>query len=179
MYLDGETYRRIDNSVKELMEDYRIESYPIQLKELAKKMGITLVAYSYASKFGINQPDNLSDDAFTKMDDNIVFYNDSASIERIRFSVAHEIGHIWLEHKRTSRRNEAEANHFAGYLLAPTPVIVEQGFEDAFDIAEFFQISYEAACCALRRADSRKSCGAKREGYEYEIINLCHCEGGG
>lgn len=179
MYLKGATYQRIDNSVKELMEDYGIESYPLHLKELALKMGITLVTYAHSPKFGIDKPENLSDDAFTKIDNNIIFYNDSISRERIRFSVAHEIGHIWLEHKICDEKNEAEANHFAGYLLAPTPIIVERGFDNAFDIADYFQISYEAACCALRRAESRISCGAERESYEYEIIKLCHCEGGG
>ncbi len=179
MYLDGETYKRIDNSVKELIEDYNIKAYPLKLSDLATKMGIELIPYSQASHYGINKPESISEDAFAKIDENRIFYNENANIDRLRFSVAHEIGHIWLGHKCDCRHNEAEANHFASYLLAPTPMIVEIGFDDAFDIADHFRISYEAACCALRRAKSRKNCGASQESYEYEIVNLCHCEGGG
>ena len=177
-YLEGETYKRIDNSVKELIEDYSIKEYPLKLCSLTTKMGIELIPYSYAARYGIDTPKSISEDAFARIDRRRIFYNEKAKVERLRFSVAHEIGHIWLEHESDCKRNEAEANHFASYLLAPTPMIVELGFDDAFDISEYFSISYEAACCALRRAKSRKRCGVAQESYEYEIVNLCHCERG-
>ncbi len=42
---------------------------------------------------------------------------------RLRFSLAHELGHIVLGHQRGGWREEAEANCYASHLLFPRPVL--------------------------------------------------------
>lgn len=42
---------------------------------------------------------------------------------RLRFSLAHELGHIVLGHQRSGWREEAEANCYASHLLFPRPVL--------------------------------------------------------
>ena len=178
MYLGGQTYQEIDKQVKELLEDYSINSYPIMILDLAEKIGIKCVPYSQASNRGFGNPEEISDDAFTDLTSNTIFYNDKVEVNRLRFSIAHEIGHIWLEHRDSCPHNEAEANHFAAYLLAPTPLILKLGFTKPQEIADYFKISNHAAYCALQRAESRDRCGAVQGGYEYEIIHFCLGKGG-
>lgn len=42
---------------------------------------------------------------------------------RLRFSLAHELGHIVLGHQRGGWREETEANCYASHLLFPRPVL--------------------------------------------------------
>ena len=178
MYLDRETYTRIDNSIIELLEDYNVDEYPIDLIKLTKKMNIKTIPYSKASSYGIKNPNTISDDAFADMEHATIFYNDNIMSERQRFSIAHEIGHIWLEHKSSSKETEAEADHFAAYLLAPTPIILELGLDNPKDISNLFSISYSAATNALNRTRSRKKCKVDQESFECRIVSFCTYKGG-
>lgn len=52
----------------------------------------------------------------------IVAYNRSMPPARMKFSLAHELGHIVLNHKIGQEKwEEDEANHFARHLLFPPP----------------------------------------------------------
>lgn len=60
----------------------------------------------------------------------LIFYNAALPWDRIRFTLAHELGHIVLHHHlpiaETDRDSEAEAHAFAGELLAPASEIKPQ-----------------------------------------------------
>lgn len=94
---------------------------------------------------------------------------------RARFTVAHELGHFFLNHKGTLRRDkqkrrqdpativqENEANIFAGYFLSPTKLAQE--CNGAQELSEKFQISNSAAEIRLETlsADIRRKKGIKR-----------------
>ena len=50
----------------------------------------------------------------------VVLYNeDAVSHRRINFTLAHELGHIFLGHKEDGEIEEREANHFAAELVIP------------------------------------------------------------
>lgn len=53
----------------------------------------------------------------------ILYNEDIISNERKRFTIAHEIGHIVLGHKKHSINNEKEADTFASQLLLPHCVL--------------------------------------------------------
>lgn len=56
----------------------------------------------------------------------IVAYNRSMPPARMKFSLAHELGHIVLNHKIGQEQwEEDEANHFARHLLFPRPLLAE------------------------------------------------------
>ena len=44
-------------------------------------------------------------------------------IDNFAFTIMHEIGHIDMGHKHGSQLAEVIANHYAGYALAPSPLI--------------------------------------------------------
>lgn len=56
----------------------------------------------------------------------LVLYNDEVKNPfRISFTIAHELGHIYLEHKRDNQEQEKEADIFAAELLAPRCMLWE------------------------------------------------------
>lgn len=77
----------------------------------------------------------------------LVLYNDKVkSQKRRRFTLAHEIGHIILQHDNDDESQEAEANCFAAELILPRILVrelqVRSGFKImAHEIAEIFGVS--------------------------------------
>lgn len=56
----------------------------------------------------------------------IVGYNEKKPVTRMKFTLAHELGHIVLGHKVGQEYwEEEEANHFALHLLFPRPLLAE------------------------------------------------------
>lgn len=56
----------------------------------------------------------------------LILYNEEIETEgRIRWTIAHEIGHVYLGHESHSNINEIEANSFAAQLLLPQCVLKE------------------------------------------------------
>ena len=53
----------------------------------------------------------------------VVCYRTDGNPARLRFTLAHELGHIALRHTEASPRAEREADTFASHLLMPRPVI--------------------------------------------------------
>lgn len=81
----------------------------------------------------------------------LVLYNDKVkSQKRRRFTLAHELGHIILEHRSDDSPQEAEANSFAAELILPRILVWElQQLTDfkitAYEMAEIFGVS-KAVC---------------------------------
>lgn len=84
----------------------------------------------------------------------IVLYHDNTVYdERLNWTLAHEVGHIYLNHTKDENNEEVETHWFAAELLAPEIIIREIARQrnkigkslDAFDIQELFHISYEAS----------------------------------
>ena len=76
-----------------------------------------------------------------------IYYNDiNRNYKKINMTILHEIGHCVLDHRGIDHeREEAEANFFAKYAIAP-PVLVDRiNPKCAEDIYDFFDITYEAA----------------------------------
>lgn len=84
-----------------------------------------------------------------------IVVNDSVSLVRQRFSVAHELGHIRLKHGLLGfstagiviRREwmEVNANYFASELLMPKPLLQKYGHMTAEEISEKCKVSKPAA----------------------------------
>lgn len=85
-----------------------------------------------------------------------IVYDDQLPLGRKRFTVAHELGHIFLGHPlvagfhaRTTGgaipQTESEANIFASRFLAPACVLWGLNVHAAADIARICEISKEAA----------------------------------
>ena len=91
---------------------------------------------------------SVSGDGFTirKGKHHILCYNDSDTLPetRKRFTLAHELGHYVLGHRRDGEAEEREANCFARNILAPRVLAIKYGLNfDDYPLA--FGISPTAA----------------------------------
>lgn len=91
-------------------------------------------------------------EAFTlkQGDENIILYDDSVSNKaRKNWSIAHELGHVLLNHKDDDGISEIEANFFAAQLIAPEIVLLalhkRWGKLSYTDLPLLFNISHQAA----------------------------------
>lgn len=79
---------------------------------------------------------------------------------RIRWTLAHELGHIVLKHLQyiaepsiaehninnlSNPELEAEADYFAALLLSPMPLYEQLGIKSESDVHDVFGLSYEAS----------------------------------
>lgn len=151
MKLTDERYEEIKKVVADMFVDYNVSCIPISAFELATKMGIKIIPYS-----AIDEADRWlllkeSEDGFSvQMEDNEwrIYYNDKKKYSRINNTMMHEIGHIVLDHTEDSELAEAEVKFFAKYALAPPVLIHKLKLNSPWDIAESFEISFEAATYA-------------------------------
>ncbi len=84
-----------------------------------------------------------------------ILYNDERPLVRKRFSVAHELGHLYLGHLHGNSStyldaisfDEFEANTFAAHLLMPPTLLrddIRAGKKDVEGLAKKYQVSVEA-----------------------------------
>lgn len=186
--LPGERYDEIRATVADLIEDWGITAYPFSIWSLLRKMGIRVFPYSSLPTLLRLLLEHYRPDALTiyPPDFNprrtLIFYNDDGrDRERIRFTLAHELGHLILMHPDTGESiYESEADIFANYLLAPAPLIIEYSSTDYFVVSDDFAISYSCASSACDRAVKRQAFGpSAHTEYEQRILENCHLVKGG
>lgn len=92
------------------------------------------------------------EDSYIEIDDInkrvIILYNDFVSVARQKFCIAHELGHLVLEHENESGINELEANSFASEILTPSDVLSYMLEEQVFSVEELmlvFGVSKDSA----------------------------------
>lgn len=135
-------FPKIDvNYILSLHPNIKMCSY----SKAAKKLGITHneFTYCYAS----------SEHGFTVLDPKhdrfIIYYNNLKDTKTIRFTLAHELAHITLEHRADNEITNREANCFARNLLCPVQIIKECKLSTPQDYMECFDISEPMAKAAI------------------------------
>lgn len=82
---------------------------------------------------------------------NIILYNEPNCYEpRLNWTLAHEVGHIYMGHKKDGAIEEIEAHWFAAELLIPDPILIEllkRGKTvTKYSLMNLFGVSFEASC---------------------------------
>lgn len=107
--------------------DQRVDTLPVDpLVLLRNRQNARIITYDEAAEqLGVSLPTlirQLGDvDAFSFRQGErwIVAYRSGGNPARLRFTLAHELGHLVLQHSGGSRGEEREADVFASYLLCP------------------------------------------------------------
>lgn len=113
-----------------------------------------------------NSQFNGKGDALTQARKQAIFiiYNNDKPTVRKRFSVAHEIGHLFLGHLHgnsssdlSSEKNfdEIEANAFAAHVLIPPPMLrkdIKSGIKDPEKLAKKYNVSIGAMWLQIRNS---------------------------
>ena len=148
-------YKQARNASWQCLIDYNIDSLPVKVSRIAKQTDIVLLKNSAVNLLSENES------GITLMQDDKLYivYADEQSPQRCRFTIAHELGHIFLGHlfakngKGFVITDDAEhsANVFARDLLAPACVLHELQALTSAAIANLCDISLEAATYRAER----------------------------
>lgn len=165
MTLDISRRCSVEIAVADLIEDYGIVHYPLDVSALIARMGISISGYEDLPSSVRPIAESLSRDAFSTNNASFtkprVYVRQSVRpFSRIAFSLAHELGHIWLEHGEGGALAEEEADYFGGYLLAPHPFILINHMNPC-DVVKAFALGGWSAEIACRQADERRRCGPR------------------
>ena len=116
--------------------------------EAARRMGVT--PFTFLSDY------TESDMGFTVFDTQnnrwLFYYNDAKSETTIRFTLAHELGHIILRHIYDDDTAGKEANCFARNILCPVPLRDGYGTKTEQEYCECFFISEPMAAATVKLA---------------------------
>lgn len=148
-------YKNARNASWQCLIDYKVNSLPVKVSRIAKQADITLLRNSAVNLLSENE----SGTTLMQYDKLYIIYADEQSPQRCRFTIAHELGHIFLGHLFKTDGNgfattddaEHSANVFARDLLAPACVLHELHATNAAAIANLCNISLEAATYRAER----------------------------
>lgn len=144
-------YKKSRNASWQCLIDFKVNTLPVKLSDIAKAADITILKNSKVNFLNSGQSGKtiLQNNRF------YIIYNDTEPLRRCRFTIAHELGHIFLGHLLVNNQQyrtfsinddtESQANVFARDLLAPACVLHELNVLNAEEIAELCNISMEAA----------------------------------
>lgn len=188
-----ETLRKYYNSGKEI-------SLPVPIKAIAKSYNIRVIPYSRHMKTFKLTLEELyihagTKDAYTDFDacskSYIIIYNDMDYninvTNRYRWNIAHELGHILLEHHKNTRTRilnnelnqneyinlEREADWFAAYILVPHAVLYNFNKSISADSIKWYcKISTEAAINRKKDFNRWRINNSFFNNYDLELLKI-------
>lgn len=128
-------WRRVERMAWRVLLARKITTLPVEPLSILKACRDTRVmtAREAAEELGLPQEqlERLLDgaDALTMRRQHqgrphyVVIYRNDGHPARLRFTLAHELGHRLLGHNGGDAAEEREADHFASHLLCPEPVV--------------------------------------------------------
>ena len=160
--MDYSKYKQSRDFAWQILLEHDIRELPVKVSSICKSLGITIISYEKgkdiiaAAELSRQCNDN---DGFSFR--NVIFYNQNCTVDRQRFTVAHELGHIVMHTEGLYNREpspndnpiEHEANVFASRLLAPACVLWGLGVTTPEQISEICGISLTAAEFRMERMD--------------------------
>ncbi|WP_031420218.1 ImmA/IrrE family metallo-endopeptidase [Lachnoclostridium phytofermentans] len=125
-----------------VFKECSINNFPIDCWDIINQYGYKVKRYSELKPKKQEACMGLSDDANIIGD--TVYYNESKSTNRIRFSLMHELGHVILKSD-----NESECDKFASHIIAPRIAIHYSKCKNAIDVTKIFILSDQASRIAF------------------------------
>ncbi len=160
-----EIYKKARDLSWEILLKADITSLPVDLSKVLKAVDVKAILYCDAF-FDADSPKLRGSDGFvTKIGDKKAIYlnENKGTIQRRRFTLAHELGHIVLDHPinpiiyRNSeidegqKPEEVQANIFARDLLMPAGVLAKLHVTTVDEIMQICNASYTSARIRLER----------------------------
>ncbi|WP_461206106.1 ImmA/IrrE family metallo-endopeptidase [Clostridium sp. DL1XJH146] len=194
----------------DILQLYEINQVPIDLNIILKSIKRTVKVCSYSllsnkTSLSIKEicdmfESDLGACTYSRNDEHyVIYYNDTKQNHHLdRFTIAHELGHIFLEHHHNAntdillRKNisksqydkyEKEANCFARNVLSPIPLVDRitnlSHQRSIIELSEAFDISYLAATTRrdLYSADSYRMTSSYYSYFNnYTILYGYYCD---
>lgn len=157
-------FDRAENAARQLRINQPNSNFALDVLKLHVDSNIifeTFQNYSHITGLGIdeltlNKTKELSDGYTVKIENfNMILYDESAlGTRHLNWTLAHELGHIYLNHSCDDKKSEIEAHWFAAELLMPEILIymLRNNFViNNSDIESIFNVSPQSA---LKRVNS-------------------------
>lgn len=153
-------YKNVRNSAWKCLIDFKVCELPVKPAVIAKTAGIKLIKNSDVHELDLHESGKSIYDGSQWY----VIYDNENTRQRCRFTIAHELGHIFLGHQLrkgyhartfdiTKPAVEQEADAFAARLLAPACVLWALEAHSAEEISALCDISKMAAQIRAERME--------------------------
>lgn len=168
-------YFRIENMVKDFIIANEINELPVDLIEIAYKNDWIIMPYSKIVKQLAELYEEImyTDWGFTILFNGkyMIFYDDTIKLSAQRFTIAHEVGHIVLQHllQSDATTREMEANLFASKLLMPLEVLKACKIDSKEEIVALCGVSFLSASYRFEKINF-ESCGKTNNHDKKDII---------
>lgn len=153
--------RRAERLAYRVLAASRITSLPVEPLPILRACRDTRVLTCQEAADGLNMPANQFDRLFDRTDavtyrsgegkqsQYLIIYQPGGNPARLRFTLAHELGHRLLGHTGADAAEEREADHFASHLLCPEPVVLRlREQQEAFPAELAARVFYVSPACA-------------------------------
>lgn len=152
-------YKEVRNSVWKCLTDFELDTLPIDVLKITRAAGIRVIKNSTVNDL---LPEEHGKAYFDGSRWTII-YDDLESTPIARFTVAHELGHIFLGHDlkhikyaeafefQKKPKSEQQADLFAMRLLCPACVLWGMNLQTSQEIAETCRIPLEIAQLRAKR----------------------------
>lgn len=173
-YYEG--YKKARDRAWQILIRYRVSALPVDVFRICEASGVNVITYESGreliTRFKLEK--HTGNDGFSaKINGRYIIFYDSCIQPpgRVRFTVAHEMGHIALRHIAGSATiwnrgetapndpQEMQANVFAARLLAPACVLMELNIQNADELQAATGLSYTAAKIRLERLNALRERG--------------------
>lgn len=180
MYRSSGTYDDIAKVIIEIFFDYNIKDFPIDEKDLCRRLGVALIPYSECPDEARILLEKKSRHGFfvkgSKENPPTIYYNDKFEpYGAVRLTIFHEIKHYVFDEDANDEDKDDIADYFGRYFLCPVPYLMMKGICTENEIIAHCGVSMTAARNVEKAIRNRK----QRYGYcifEYEIPFLKHLD---
>ena len=174
--LTKKKYAHIEKKVVDLYIELKLKRHPLNPFAIAKDCGYIVLPYSSLCVEAVDLLREKEMDGFSYLDKaderHYIYYDDKEIIARQYFTIMHEIGHIQLGHKEDSVLADKEADYFAAYSLAPSPIMDRYACEDFIDVIMCFAVSEPCAVRCFDRFIKWELYSGRLKDYEKRLLNL-------
>lgn len=159
LVLMSSDYSSIMRAAIETSLDFNFIQYPVSMERVLKTLHMRTVRYQELPMDLRRKVDN-SDASTISLPDKAaaggfaIFVKDYPWIpgSRIRFSLAHELAHLVMPEYQNHPMDERACEFFAANFLAPTCLILREGYSEVEQVMEAFYVSRSCAAHSLHRA---------------------------
>lgn len=166
--MNYQNYKASRAAAWDVLIRHKVNSLPVKISRICRAEGIVVSNYSKGADvikaLGFEESTRDNDGfAVRLLGKYYIFYDETCSLQRQRFTIAHEYGHIVngdvgeIPTKRNKEPSESDdeiesgANIVASRILAPACVLWGLGVHSAEEIAKLCDISIEAARWRMQR----------------------------
>lgn len=168
--MDYQKYKKTRDNAWLLLLRHKVQTLPVDILDLCKREGITVRTFGFCRKKGIFnvlglEPYTLDNDGFALAigGRGFIFYDESKTPQRQRFTIAHELGHIIngdvgpIPTKRNREPSENDdsietyANIVAARIMSPSCVLWALKVSSPQEIEQLCFVSPQAAYWRYKR----------------------------